>query len=146
MLPTLPSVSRRIGDCEYHTRLLSTSEGLPINVLLLRVLGPSLAELAGNATEGLADASWSAMAAAIKEVAVRLDTEDLQTLCKVFAATTIVHLPDGKKPAMADVFDAHFAGKYMRMYQWLAFCVEVNFADFFEVLQAKSPGLLKAAP
>jgi hypothetical protein len=138
--------SRKIGDCTYTITLLPAGQGLTINALLYRALGPSLAEMAAN-LEGdfsLADLPWAAITAAVKELTIRLDEADLRTLCTTFAATTEVTLPDGKtKPRLNDVFDSHFAGKYARMYQWLFFCLQENFADFLEVVQ---PLLRKAPP
>lgn len=134
----LPTKSRKIGDCTYTTTLLSASEGLAINPLLYRALGPAVAELAANLPEGdlsLGDLPWAAVTAAVKELTLRLDEADLRTLTTKFAAVTEVTLPDGKKPRLNDVFDVHFAGKYARMYQWLLFCLEANFADFLEVVQ-----------
>ena len=43
-----------------------------------------------------------------------------------------VVLEDLKMPRLDGVFDEHFAGRYMEMVQWLAFCVQVNFQGFFK--------------
>ena len=62
-----------------------------------------------------------------------LDEEDLTYFCDAFAEKTFVVQPDGKMPRLDNVFDAHFAGHYIDLVQWLAFAVRVNFADFSEM-------------
>jgi hypothetical protein len=134
----LPQKSRAIGDCTYKVTLLSAGEGLPVNALLLRVLGPAVATLAGELPDArsLADMPWAALAKAFNSAIYNLDAKDLRTLVDAFAPKTWVKLPDGKEPLLSDVFDLHFAGKYVRMYRWLAFCLECNFADFLDTLPA----------
>lgn len=136
MLLQLPQKSRKIGDCTYKTTLLSASEGLPINTLLLRVLGPAVATLASAlpSVESVKDLPIEALARAFSSAIHNLDSQDLRTLVDTFAPKTWVRLPDGKEPLLSDVFDTHFAGKYARMYQWLGFCVQENFADFLDIL------------
>ncbi len=62
----------------------------------------------------------------------KLSDDDLKFVCDVFASATQVHAPGDKGwPQLSDVFDLHFAGRYLEMFQWLAFCLEVNFSGFF---------------
>ena len=141
LLLQLPTRSKKIGDCTYKVTLLSAGEGLPINALLLRVLGPAVATLAGDIPPdftSIKDLPWQAIARAVNSAIHNLDAQDLRTLVDTFAPKTQVVQPDGKQPFLHDVFDLHFAGRYALMYRWLAFCVQENFADFLDILPLTS--------
>jgi hypothetical protein len=144
----LPTVTKRIADCDYTITLLSADEGLPINALLLRVAGPTIATLVSEAGDfkTLADIPWAAFAAAFRTAVHNLDAADLRQLVDAFAPKTLLKLPDGKKPVLSDVFGVHFAGKYGRMYQWLGFCIQANFADFLDYLPVSVRSAAVAAP
>lgn len=57
--------------------------------------------------------------------------------CKAFADHTMLRKEDGKEPELSDVFEDHFAGNYLDMMEWFAFCVEHNYANFWAGLIAK---------
>jgi len=71
-----------------------------------------------------------------------LDEKDLLFLTDTFAALTLVTMPDGKQPILKNVFDTHFEKKYGAMMMWLMFCVEVNFSELFQTLEAELPKIL----
>lgn len=144
----LPTASKTIGDTVYTITLLSADEGLPLQALLLRVAGPTIATLVGEAGNftSIQDIPWSAWAAALKTAVHNLDAADLRQLVDAFAPKTILKKPDGKKPVLSDVFGTHFAGKYGAMYQWLWFCIVENHADFLEWFPASAKPEAAAAP
>ena len=109
---------KTIDGVEYTVTPLGAITGTDVLMALTKLLGP----LMGNKSmEGLLS---------------NLKTDDIKFLCTTFAETTSVTIlaQGGKKvtvPLAGDFFDEHFAQKYMQMFEWLAFCVEVNYADFF---------------
>ena len=111
------SSSRAIGDITYTVTQLGAKQG--------RLVLARIARIVGAAAE-----SATPMAAFTQA----LSDDDFVFLCDTFAAMTTYHTSTepSKEPALAPVFDLHFAGKYAEMLQWLWFCVEVNFASFFD--------------
>ena len=59
-----------------------------------------------------------------------LREEDLDFVCKEFAKET-QHGTSGKLRPLGDSFDEHFRGAYPAMFQWLRFCMEVNFGPLW---------------
>ncbi len=101
----MDSYKKTIGASQYEVTLLPAKKGA-------KVLA-KLPKLQGIVSGGISD-------------------EDLDFLCDTFAATTQVLQASAKGVMpLKDVFDLHFSGKYSEMLQWVAFCVEVNFKDFF---------------
>lgn len=114
---------RKIGDSTYKVSQLGAIKGRSVMLRLTKCLGPALVGLASRET----------LKASIPDLLANMDIEeeDLTYFCDSFAEKTFVVTPDGKMPRLDNVFDLHFAGRYMEMIQWLGFCLEVNYAGFF---------------
>lgn len=68
--------------------------------------------------------------------------EHIETLCDFFAPhTQVLHDASGRSFTLSEVFDAHFAGNYSALIQWLTAAVEFNLSSFFAAL----PGLARKA-
>jgi hypothetical protein len=131
--------SKTIGGHEYKVRQLVATKGRLVLLTLARIIGPAAALAAGAKETGKEEA----FAKVIEALLANLTPEDFTSLCNTFAESTDVVISDEKgrrEPKLSNVFDLHFAGNYQEMIDWLVFCVEVNFASFFDGLKAKSGG------
>lgn len=82
---------------------------------------------------------------ALGGIIAKLSEEDLEFICDTLARQTQVQLEPGKWPMLSDVFDIHFAGRYLEMLKWLGFALEVNFGAFFRVLLQSADGAEKGS-
>lgn len=116
-----------IDGTEYQVTPLGAVIGRKVLLRLTKVFSPAL------------------LSKDLSSLLEQLDDETLDYLCDTFAESTNVVMQAEKTKVLAplagDMFDKHFARKYMQMFEWLAFCVEVNYADFF----ARVAVALKAA-
>lgn len=134
--------TRVIDGVEYRVTQFGALEGRKVLLRLLKAVGPlfaAFAELKGEGEGKLKDAIPH-----LDSALNGLKEEDLEYLCDVFARCTEVKL-NGKWPNLPDVFDLHFTGKYISMFAWLKFCVEVNFSDFFQLATRKREALSAVA-
>jgi hypothetical protein len=125
---------RVIGASTYMVSQLGAIAGRAAFLRLVKALGPALGGLVSAGGKLRGDIDFGDLISR-----VQLSEGDLSYFCDLFAQKTFVKLEDGKMPRLDNVFDAHFAGKYMDLVQWLAFCVKVNFADFFGDLGQSGP-------
>jgi len=142
----LETKSKKIGQYDYRVTQLDALSGRKLFIRLAKIAGPALGEFDTK------DAQKS-IAAVLGKIAASLSDEDMDAFCDVLAKTTEVAGGEynQRSPQLADVFALHFAGKYLEMFQWLAFALEVNFGDFFSralgsgALAAKQPAPAQAA-
>jgi hypothetical protein len=119
-------VTRVIDGCTYTLTALGTRAGISVGARLTKMLGS-----AGASPENPVAAIMGA-----------LDEKDLLYLTDLFAKLTLVTMPDGKQPILANVFDTHFEKKYGNMVLWLIFCLETNFSELFQTLKTELPRIL----
>lgn len=117
--------SLSVNGNTYHVTQMGALQGRDTLTRLLAMVGPLMTEDLGK---GLSS----------------LKPEDLAALSDAFAALTEVELSNGKRPRLKDVFDDHFAGEYDAFFEWLLFCVRLNFQSFFAKALAKVAGLGQA--
>lgn len=147
----LQTESKAIGDHTYLVTQLGAGEGRKMFVRLTRALAPvfgALLEDAGSTKGGfkLGDMSLESLSRTLHELAQRLTEDDLEYVCRTFGAKTMVQVGEGKEIQLTlDKQELHFAGRYGHMFQWLAFCLEVNYRDFLGVtkgfVSAQSPAV-----
>ncbi len=123
--------SRAIGPCKYIVTPLGASAGLRVLTILLRVFGPAL-----DSVKSFGDVE-AAVLLGLRSITERLDGADLEAVQRALAEQTLVELSPGKQPKLSAIFDHHFAGDYLPLFQWLVFALEVNYASFFRELIAK---------
>lgn len=117
---------RVIGDCTYRVTQLGAIQGQKVMVRLANVLGR-------------AGAKGGDLAAKLAGIASSLSEEDMTFLCNAMAERTLIQGSEYKGlTKLQDVFDMHFAGRYLEMLRWLAFALEVNFGSFFRGLGARA--------
>jgi hypothetical protein len=113
------SETREIGGRKYTVRQMGAVKGSRLLVKIMKVMG------AGDA----------------KSVIAALDDALFVEVMNELAPWTEVEIESNRVVRLSDVLDAHFAGNYADLTEWLIFAVEVNFADFFRSL----PRLLGAS-
>jgi hypothetical protein len=83
-------------------------------------MGGMVGSLAGGKTD---------LVAGFTSFANAMTPEIMDYFCETFEKCTQVHKGD-KVFFLKDIFDDHFCDNYGEMVEWLAFCLEVNFASF----------------
>ena len=115
----LGSQERVIGGVTYKVFQLGALTGRAALVRLVKLMGGALS---GDRRD---------VGSIIAKVAESLSESDVAYFCDLFAPQTTVTTAPGKSPKLDTIFDLHFAGKYMELFEWLRFCVEVNFGNVF---------------
>lgn len=107
--------------------------GLAVKALarLSNALGPALENI--NSFAAVEGAVLDAMATLLS----RLDGDNLEVLCKIFATCSRAEKSPGagEMIALAPTFDVYFSGDLGTLAEWFTFCVEVNYAGFFRVVR-----------
>jgi hypothetical protein len=117
------AVSKRIGDTTYHVTPLTTSESLGAAVRVANTLGPAVKLLS---TGGVV---------AFGQVLSDLKQEDIEFFTSMFRPVSVVEVK-GKRLALDAVYEDFFAANLGALFDWLAFCIEVNFKSFFPKIAA----------
>ena len=130
---TLPTHERTIDGLSYETTILDADQGRKILVRVMKIMAGGAAAAGEKMNKG----SWAAGMSGIAGLLERLSDEDLGVFIKTFGARSTVLLDSGNRVRIADVYLLHFAGKMLAMMDWLTFCIEVNYSDFFDGVRAK---------
>lgn len=129
----LETETKAIGNHSFTVHQMPAGPGRKVLVRLIKILGPVQAAALQGAQPtdqvDLAGLAGNRLGAAIGEFCERLTEDDLEYFFAQFAKYSEV---DGK-PINGELT---FRGDYGSMFQWLAFCVEVNFSSFFGALGA----------
>lgn len=115
--------SKVIGNFEYQVTQLGATEGRKVFTRLAKLLGAG----AGSKEP-------------IAGILAALNDEDVGYLCEVFAKVTFVKIDEKRSPQLSGIFEEHFAGQYNGMVKWLLFCLELNFASFFQEIGVAMTG------
>lgn len=118
----------RIGGYTYKVTQLDAISGVETLARLWNTLGPSL-----GAIDQIDEA---AVMKGLGGLATSLKADDVKFFITKFARLTAVSggdLKEGAEPQLSDIFEAHFAGRYLDLFKWLRFCFEVNYRSFFGV-------------
>jgi hypothetical protein len=127
----LKTEEREIGGLKYRVTQLGAKAGRAALLRIMKTVGPAAAMLQGDDLAG-----------ALGKFFENLSEVDLDYFCALFGEKSFVFQADGKMPRVDQVFDEHFAGRYLDMIEWLIFAGEVNFADFFRGVGGKIGGVL----
>ena len=133
---------RDIGDVGFKVEQLPGIQGRRVLVRLYKLFGPSIGALIGSSDIGspgqtvtMDDIDLSSVGNAITRLALDIREEDLDYLCKTFGDHTQVRMPGFEEgqwlPLKKIGHDNIWHGRYKTMFLWLAFALEVNYADFF---------------
>lgn len=129
MLEQLKEEKKVIDGVEYKVQPLGAMTGRKVIAKMIRVLSPALSQVGDQKLD---------FAKALQG----LDEDTIEYFCDLFAERTRVENGTDNKgakrwPLLKDVFDTHFARRYSSLVKWLAFCLEVNFGDFFGEIRAR---------
>jgi hypothetical protein len=119
-----------IGETEYQTTQLDAVTARRVFLRLAKLLAPMAAEIGDG--KGGGEKMFRALATAIQSAS----EEDLDYFCDQFAKVTDVVIVDEKgnrkAPRLSSIMALHFVGdKFGDLFDWLLFCLEVNFGSFF---------------
>lgn len=131
--------TREIGEHTFEVTPLGFTAGRKLFVRLSRAFGPAIGHLSTGRPQDLAAALSSALEG--------LSDEDLNHVSEIFGETTRV-VQGAKMPYLSkDLRETLFAGRILLFFQWIAFALEVNYADFFgEFKKARDPDKAAKTP
>jgi len=136
---------REIDGYKFEVMPLGFKAARSAFVRLTKALGPALAR-AANAAPDLESLRTSAaqmdLVSAVSELADRVSDDELEWFADTFGKTTRFSRTGEQWPYLtADNREALFSGgSLLLFFRWLAFALEVNFADFFEWLRRAGDG------
>lgn len=134
----LESQEKKIGEIMYRVTQLPALPGRKLLVRLYKTLGPTI----GAALKGLPDSGSSvslgslessSIGDALTALAHDLTEDDLEYVVTTLTGTTEFSRETNKWLPLRNELDDHWAGKYLQMFQWIAFGLQVNYADFLAV-------------
>jgi hypothetical protein len=128
--------TKTIGENQYTVTVLPVVQGREAMVRLQRVLAGGI----GAITSG----DRKDIPAALAGISERLTAGDLEWFCQSFGKVTQVALPptddapNGRTLVLVGNPEqtAVFAGNYLEMFEWLEFCIELNFGSLLEKIKA----------
>ena len=111
---------------------LLTKKGLPGFVL---GLAGAVKGVQGGGVQSLLDVDFTEIAEGALRLIQDLEEEDIVTLETAFGKACTVRLDTGNPYLTSSTVAVHFRGRLLSYFKWLAFCVEVNYTDFFDVFR-----------
>lgn len=147
-----------INKILYRVHFLPVQTAMRLGLQLVKVVGPGLAHLAEGLLQAKKDDKDKAkdkrdenlqalknldlaaldidlskvtISKAVEALVNGVDQSTLDEFTAELAAVSEVKL-HGKWHPLPNAFDSHFMGKLPSLLQWLAFAVQVNFANFLE--------------
>ncbi len=161
--------SRTIDGHTYKVMMLDPLVASDVLIDIGKVLAPALGAIGGfalgdkDAVAKLLDGedgaegekeSESRLSPAFERAVIglvdRLDKAKLREIVDLLAKVSFLVGSEGEAQ-LRTVFPVHFRGRLKTMYRWLAFALEVQFADFFETIgpaigrAARSAGLAQSS-
>lgn len=112
-----------IGEFRYIVTPLTARKSAHVFTRLAKILAAVMDSEEGSSSKALAE----------------IDDDTVDYLIDAFAPTTSVVLSDTRSPQLNTIFDVHFQGRAKEMFEWLGFCIKVNYADFFGGLATIGP-------
>lgn len=116
-------------------------------VRLSKAVGPSLAVMSSGTAPAPSEAEQEPaqaveMGPAIRELVDRISDEDLEWFEQLFGPTTMFSVDDPEKTPILREPEREilFRGRLALYFQWLAFCLEVNYSDFLSWLKSAVSG------
>lgn len=131
------SQKRVIGDYEYEVSPLGAREASRVLTRVLSKLGASVQNISSK------DAT-----AMLGAIAQHVSEDDVDYIIGKFIPCTRVNLHANQPASLLtpSLFDTHFSQRSLEMFQWIAFCFEVNFSGFFEGLRSKLGAVAAPTP
>lgn len=129
---------KTIGEHTYETEQLHMVDAKRVLLLLTKKLGPGLGKLLA-AKLGGSVVSSNALSEGITQLVEGVDEKSIEALQETFGKASKVVFDDGRMPVMTIQFqNTHFyGGNMVEFFEWIAWCIEVNYQDFFNKLAQK---------
>lgn len=147
----LDSQTKIIDGVTYTVAMLDPLAANDLLIDIMHVVGPSLGAgvgaFAGAFTDGDGDGLDTKADPLMLEKAIsgffeRCTKQKLRETIDVLARVTTVEI-SSKTPCLQTILAEHFKGKLGKMYEWLAFAIQVELGDFFDWV---TPAIANAAP
>ena len=120
-------LKQNVGGKDYIFYQFGASEGLKVWLRILKVIGTPIGALVGKVvnTGTKSDIKELGLDRAVELLCSNLDADDtLQLIKDILNQVTF----EGKR--VSEIFDVHFAGSYMQIFNVLYVALEVNYKDF----------------
>jgi hypothetical protein len=114
-----------IDGHDYEITQLGALRGRKLWLKLLHVIAEPLKTL--GSLETLNEQAFATVIAAALE---GLDEATVEEFCDTYGASCTVRVGERWPTLTGEVFDQHFARRYVSMSKWLLECTTFNFADF----------------
>ncbi len=135
--------SKTIGGHDFTVYLLPWEQANDVLIEIADVIAPALAQLAAepDSLDTLLESKLDGpeVAKVIAAAVQKLTRERMRFVTQTLMSVT--HC-DGKE--LKAISNAVFRGELTLMYKWLAFAIQVNYADFLSALQSTAAGVGKA--
>jgi len=112
-----------VDGVTYELTPFGARQGRRVFARLTQTIGPALAA----ATKDTQD-----LEAAIGTLTKAVDPDLVDELCDACAPHCRVQIGAKMPELTPEVFDEHFAQRYVAMLQWLLACLRINFSDFLD--------------
>jgi hypothetical protein len=112
------------GD-DYVITQLGAITGRRIWLKLAKIIAAPMRVL--GSAKGISEES---MAAALAAAVTEMDEATIEELYAAYGPRCTVRVGERSPELQGEVFDQHFAGRYLTMSKWLLECTLFNFADF----------------
>lgn len=119
-----------LDEESYTITMFPADQGLKVLSKLVKLIGEPMMELAKMNNDK--EAMFDHLAAAVRSLSMRLDDENVVSLCKQLSSCVIKH-GDGSQ-TIDKKFNTHFSGRIGHMFKLLVEVVNFNYADFLDVL------------
>ena len=132
---------KTIDGVTYEVTPLGFKKGRRAFTRVAKILGPVL-----GAAESLDSLGGRNVSAMLERLLTEVGDDDLDWFADVFGATTRFSRDGDKWPYLNESNrEALFGGNLLAFFQWLVFCLEVNFSDFLGLLRKGKPGGVPSA-
>lgn len=144
----LQTQDRTLGETTFRVTQVPGMDSIGLLARISKLLGPTFAELVRGekSLQKLMDEDVSGLGGAIAAFFMDLDPAELQALCAEFAKHCQIKVGEGYVPLEGTFFDTTFAGRMDLLLLWLGFCVQVNYASFFNAVVSLVASASAASP
>lgn len=129
----IESQQRTIDGIDFEVRPLPAMKSLETFPRITALLAPLLSDL-GSLAKGAQADRLDTIGKALASLA-RTDPKEVVALTKVLLDGSTITTADGKRQHLLPVIDDELATKMWTLFRLLAFAVEVNYRDFFDVFR-----------
>ncbi len=130
-----------LGGIHFRVTPLGFKEARRAFVRLTKAVGPALARAADGTDPANARPEDLDMGSVLEALVDRVEDSDLEWFANVFGKTTTFSRDGQKWPILREAErEVLFGGgQLMLFFEWLKFCLEVNFADFLDFVRRAKP-------